>query len=191
MTDPPYGINHKSGGNNAGKWHKVRHHGHRIIGDAVPFDPSHLLALNVPCVMWGANFFADKLPGSGWLVWDKRRGIEGMEFNRSDSELAWISGKKTVVTFRHLWHGICRDSEVGKHLHPTQKPVALMKWCLDQLKVPEGATVLDPYCGSGPVGIACVQTGRNFIGIEIDPGYCDIARKRIADAVPLCAGGTK
>ena len=62
-----------------------------------------------------------------------------------------------------------------------------MRWCMDIAKIPSGATVLDPFCGSGTTGVACVQTGRNFIGIEIDPGYCEIARRRIADAVPLCA----
>ena len=57
-----------------------------------------------------------------------------------------------------------------------------MVWCLEVAGVPPDATVLDPYCGSGAVGVACVQTGRNFIGIEIDPHYADIARRRIAEA---------
>jgi DNA modification methylase len=66
--------------------------------------------------------------------------------------------------------------------HPTQKPVALMRWCLDKAKVPPGATVLDPFMGSGTTGVACVQTGRNFIGIEIDEEYFSIAERRIAEA---------
>ena len=69
--------------------------------------------------------------------------------------------------------------------HLTEKPVELLTGIMEI--VPPNSTVLDPFCGSGTTGVACVQTGRNFIGIELDPGYCDIARRRIADAVPLCA----
>jgi site-specific DNA-methyltransferase (adenine-specific) len=180
VTDPPYGISHKSGGGTGGKWHKVKHQGVTIAGDAEPFDPSPFINLGVPLIMWGANFYSDKLPGAGWLIWDKRPGIEDMEFNRSDAELAYFSGTKTVKTIRHLWHGICRDSEVGQHWHPTQKPVAVMQKCLEHVQNAE--TILDPFMGSGTTGVACVNLGRSFIGIEIDPGYFDIAVKRITDA---------
>lgn len=183
ITDPPYGISYKSGEARGGKWHKVRHEGVAILGDNKPFDPLPFLDLSVPCVFWGANFYSDKLPGSGWLVWDKRRGIEGMEFNRSDSEVAYISNQKTVKTFRHLWHGICRDSEIGKHLHPTQKPVALMVWCFEQLRIDMFTTVLDPFMGSCPTGVACINTDRKFIGIEKDPKYFKICIKRIEKAI--------
>jgi len=177
VSDCPYGINHKSGGGTGGKWDFVRHQGVTIQGDGVPFDPSPMVALGVPFILWGANFYSDKLPGCGWLVWDKRPGIEDMEFNRSDSELAAFSESKTVKTFRYLWHGICREAEVGQHLHPTQKPVALMEWCLGFL--PNAETIIDPYMGSCPTGVACVRTGRRFIGIEIERKYFDIAVKRI------------
>ena len=180
VSDPPYGINHKSGGGTNGKWHNVRHQGVTIRGDETPFDPAPLLALELPAILWGANFYSDKLPGGGWLVWDKRPGIEDMQFNRSDSELAYFSESKTVKTFRHLWHGLCRATEIGEHLHPTQKPVALMEWCLSFL--PNAETVLDPYCGSGTTGLACIKSGRRFIGIEIDPHYAAIAAKRLERA---------
>jgi DNA modification methylase len=88
-----------------------------------------------------------------------------------------------VQVFRCVWRGLCRHVEYDQRIeHPTQKPVAVMRWMLDLLEVPEGATVLDPYMGSGSTGVACMQTGRNFIGIEIDEGYCEIARRRIAEA---------
>lgn len=179
ISDPPYGIAHKSGGGTGGKWHKVKHQGVTIEGDSEPFDPSPMLRTGLPFVLWGANFFSENLPGSGWLIWDKRPGIEDMKFNRSDAELAALSGSKTVKTFRHLWHGICRDTEVGEHLHPTQKPVALMAWCMEQAKVPEGATVLDPYMGSGSTIIAAIRTGRKAIGIEKDPAHFKTACERI------------
>ena len=181
VTDPPYGIAHKSGGGTGGKWHNVRHQGVTIAGDAVPFDPSPLLSFGVPLILWGANFYSDKLPGSGWLIWDKRPGIEDMEFNRSDSELAYLSGSKTVKTIRYLWHGICRDGEVGEHYHPTQKPVAVMQRCIEML--PAAQHILDPFMGSGTTGVAAVKLGRRFTGIEIDPGYFDIACRRIEAAL--------
>lgn len=178
VTDPPYGIDYTTGQATRGKWNKVRHHGVRIENDDKPFDPAPLLAFKVPTILWGANFYSDKLPGAGWLVWDKRPGIEDMEWNRSDSELAFISTTKTVKTFRHLWHGLCRATEIGEHLHPTQKPVALMRWCIQQL--PKGCgTILDAYAGSGPLGIAALMEGRRAILIEKDPRYCDIIRRRV------------
>ena len=75
-----------------------------------------------------------------------------------------------------------KESESNeRRVHPTQKPVALMAALIGQYTQP-GATVLDPFMGSGTTGVACVQTGRNFIGIEIDPGYAEIARQRIEKA---------
>ena len=181
VTDPPYGIAHKSGGGTGGKWDRVRHQGVTIEGDAEPFDPSFLYSLDVPMILWGANFYSDKLPGAGWLIWDKRPGIEDMQFNRSDSELAYLSGSKTVKTIRYLWHGICRDGEVGEHFHPTQKPVAVMEKCLTF--VPKAKSILDPFMGAGSTGVAAVKLGRTFTGIEIEPRYFDIACKRISDAL--------
>jgi DNA modification methylase len=70
---------------------------------------------------------------------------------------------------------------VGDDRHPTQKPLRLMRWCIEQSRVPVGATILDPYMGSGSTGVAAVQMGRGFVGIEIDPRYFDIACRRIAD----------
>lgn len=179
VTDPPYGINHQSGGGTHGKWHFVRHQGVKIHGDTEPFDPS-LIVTDVPVICWGANFYSNRLPGGGWLVWDKREGIEDMQFNRSEAELAFCSELRTVKVFRHLWHGLCRASEVGEHYHPTQKPVVLMKWCLSMM--PAG-TVLDPYMGSGPVLIAAKSMGRRAIGIEIEERYCEIAARRLSQEV--------
>jgi site-specific DNA-methyltransferase (adenine-specific) len=180
VTDPPYGIAHKSGGCTGGKWHNVKHQGVTIAGDEVPFDPTPFVSLGVPVVLWGANFFSDRLPGGGWLIWDKRPGLEDMIFNRSDAELAYFSGSKTVKTIRHLWHGICRASEVGQHWHPTQKPVVVMEKCLGFL--PNAQTILDPFMGSGTTLVACQRMARNGIGIEIDPDYFDIACKRVEEA---------
>ena len=182
LGDPPYGIDYGSGGDSpGGKWNFVRHHGVRVRGDDVPFDPTFLLTLNVPMILWGANFYSEKLPPAGWLVWDKRPGIEDMKFGRGDAELAFFSGSRTVKTFRHLWHGLCRGSEVGRHLHPTQKPIELMQWCLGLL--PLEGVVLDPFVGSGPVLVAAKNLSRRAIGIEIEERYCEIAAERLSQEV--------
>ena len=187
VADPPYGVNAVVRGkcfgtSNAAKVNKYR----PIIDDDKPFDPRHMLGAAATVCIWGANHFSDLLPKAAcWLVWDKRDGCGSNPL--ADCELAWVNKDAPARLFHHRWMGMIRASERGKRVHPSQKPVELMKWVLDTLAVPVGATVVDPYCGSGPVGIACVQTGRNFIGIELDPGYCDIARRRIAEAVPLCA----
>lgn len=104
----------------------------------------------------------------------------------SGMELCIFARKPNAVFHRFfevpVWHG---SAERVKGF-PCPKPVWLMRELIDA-STDYGDTVLDPFCGSGTTGVACVQTGRNFIGIEIDPGYADIARRRIAEAVPLCA----
>lgn len=188
VTDPPYGMKWNAKGR-IGRPSSVATAGGvygrdwgAIEGDDKPFDPALLLSIGKPLVTWGANHYASRLPDSpGWLVWDKKRGgTAGRGFIGSDCELAWCSetGDCTAI-FCLYWDGFRRDCEVGEHFHPTQKPVALMSWCMDKAKVPEGATVLDPYMGSGTTGIACIRTGRKFIGIEIDAGHFETARARL------------
>jgi site-specific DNA-methyltransferase (adenine-specific) len=182
VTDPPYGMDYAPARslNKCKKWQSQKNFD-KVKGDAEPFDPAPILNLGKPTVTWGANHYGSRLPDSaGWLVWDKKRGGQiSKGFIGSDVELAWTNTRGTAKTYDYMWCGLCRDGEVGSHLHPTQKPIALMGWCMEMAKVPEGATVLDPYMGSGTTGIACIRTGRNFIGIEKDPEHFETARKRI------------
>jgi DNA modification methylase len=188
ITDPPYGMGWNAKGR-IGRPSSVKTSGGIygrdwgwIEGDDEPFDPAPLLDIGKPLVTWGANHYSPRLPAApGWLIWDKKRGGEaGKGFKGSDCELAWCSETgDTTAIYCLYWDGFRRDSEVGEHYHPTQKPVSLMAWCMEQAKVGEGATVLDPYMGSGTTGIACIRTGRNFIGIEKDPEHFETARKRI------------
>jgi site-specific DNA-methyltransferase (adenine-specific) len=76
-------------------------------------------------------------------------------------------------------------SKMRNH-HPTVKPIALMEYLCTLTKTPTGGTVLDPFMGSGTTGIACVNTGRGFIGIEMNPEYYEIAKKRIREAEDAC-----
>lgn len=188
ITDPPYGVNLNT--RNAARERGFRPYDKKaraldfdpVVGDQSKFDPSQLIGFPA-VILWGANNYADELPISHcWLSWDKKCG-KAADSDIGDCELAWTKGLpfKTVRAFRHMWAGFQRDSEVGeKHQHPTQKPVALMKWCLGFF--PRAETILDPYMGSGTTGVAAVQLGRRFIGIEVEPRYFDIACKRISEA---------
>jgi len=177
IADPPYGISYCHGARKGGV--KLGTDGEAIIGDDKPFDPRPWLGYPV-VVLWGANHYASRLPDSpAWLVWDKRDGV--CSNDQADCELAWTNLRSPARLKRHLWIGMLKDSEYDEQrVHPMQKPVVLMAWAMEKCRVPIGATVLDPYMGSGTIGIACLRTGRNFIGIEIDTRYYKLACDRIA-----------
>lgn len=173
LTDPPYGINLDTDYRSLNGSTKNYD---RVVGDDVPFDPSPFLC-SPKSILWGANHYAHMLPSSsGWLVWDKRAGKQNSNMF-SDAEMAWCSFKTPVRVFRHLW-GVNRDSERGFNVHPTQKPVALMRWVLEQFTKPD-QLVIDPFMGSGPVARACLETGRRYVGIEINESYCEVAANRL------------
>lgn len=173
ITDPPYGMNWDVNGSRYTKGGKVW--GSKITNDDKPFDPSPFLGFK-KVILFGYLHFADKLPKGSVLVWIKRNDGAFGSF-LSDTEFAWRKGGEGVYCFKDAKY----KSETPERYHPTQKPVSLMKWCIENY-TQEGDTVFDPFMGSGTTGVACVQTGRNFIGIEIDPTYYAIAEKRISDA---------
>lgn len=180
VTDPPYGISYSPAAGGRG-WAKKTFVGTDLVrGDDRPFDPSMLLAFPA-VILWGANHYADKLPAmDSWLVWDKRS--PGLVNDFADCEMAWTSIGGPARVIRHLWNGAFRASEKDvRRVHPTQKPVQVMAWCIEQLPL-DARTILDPFMGSGTTGVAAVKLGRRFIGIEIDEKYFDIACKRIEQA---------
>ena len=176
LTDPPYGIRVNT--DTSTRYGQKKFPGRDrppVIGDDAPFDPSDLLSFR-RLVLWGANNYADRLPpSSAWIVWDRLSG----DSNTADAEVAWTNLSGTVRMYRHLWNGLCRASEVGSHLHPTQKPVALMAWILNRWTKP-GDLILDPYMGSGPVARAAQLLNRRYIGIELVEDYCKAAVNRLA-----------
>lgn len=181
LTDPPYGIPLRTsyGAQQRGRKARARNYP-PLIGAGVPFDPAPILALDVPTILWGANHYADRLPpAAGWLVWDKRIPLRN---DAASCELAWTNCVKVARLFRHLWNGMLRASEKQEHYHPTQKPVALMRWCLRLPGVPTTGFVLDPYAGAAPVGVVCAQDSRDYLGLELEPQYVAIGRQRIAEA---------
>ncbi len=146
-----------------------------VVGDDKPFDPTFLLTLSEEQIIFGANYFASKLPdGKAWLAWDK--DVSG---NFSQIELAWTSFEGRLRLYRHMWSGLRREGsrkdELSKRIHPTQKPVGLFVQILQDF---EGNPVLDPFGGSGSTLIACEKLGRRCRMMEISEMYCDVIRER-------------
>jgi len=173
LTDPPYGMNYKPA-----SVHENTIAFDSVIGDAESFEPAFLLR-KWALILWGANYYASRLPDSGkWIAWDKRT-ISGMKVRSSEAEFAWTNCIPSPKIFRFMWAGAFRDGEGRNlHIHPTQKPVELMAWCIHLSGTPQ--TVLDPFMGSGTTLVAAKQLGRKAIGIEIEEKYCEIAVKRLA-----------
>ena len=168
ITDPPYGIGFAmqptTGQRRAGmkpkRW-----------DDEVATNIDALRLMGDIQVIWGGNYY--KLPPSrGWLSWFKPDAPPSM----ASFELAWTNMNRNARQFSQSISAT-NPERVG---HPTQKPIALMKWCIEQAGNPQ--TILDPFMGSGTTGVAAVQMGRQFIGIEREPEYFDIACKRLEDA---------
>lgn len=175
ITDPPYGLGDKWQGGAAdtkARW-KLNDGGANMGWDAeAPLDLVELLpGLAMDAIIWGGNYF-DLPPKRGWLLWDKIV----REFTSGHAELAWTTVDQPVRAFSYAHAQLASE---GK-LHPTQKPLPLMKWCLGFL--PSAQTILDPFMGSGTTGVAAVQLGRTFIGIERDERYFEIACERIDKA---------
>lgn len=181
VTDPPYGINLAGGFSGSGGFSDpIARRGYEGSWDKET--PTINLFVQILKsahwhIIWGGNYFTDKLPQSNfWLVWDKQNTMPTF----SDCELAWTSIKKNSVKRKIYMQNGCMSRE-RERFHPTQKPIEVMKWCIEQL--PDGCqTILDPFMGSGTTGVACAKMGRKFIGIEREQQYFDIACKRIEQA---------
>jgi len=177
IADPPYGIGESNKrALSRGNCKAAPINYGDFDWDNTPASPEEIaatIAAGKHCIIWGGNYF-HLPPVTGWLVWDK---INSGDF--ADCELAWTNLRIAVRQFRHMWNGMLRDSERKEpRVHPTQKPVALMKWCITKCKE-KPTVVVDPYMGSAPVGIACMDMGIHYIGIEKDKRNFDIACERI------------
>lgn len=168
ITDPPYGISFAA---QPTKWQRRAGMTSEEWDDKTVSEIEALLALGDKQCVWGGNYY--KLPPSrGWLSWFKPDAPPSM----ANFELAWTNQDRNARQFSQSI-GATNAERVG---HPTQKPLALMLWCVEQLGRP--MTIFDPFMGSGTTGVAAVKMGRKFIGIERDQRYFEIACKRIEEA---------
>ena len=169
ITDPPYGINTVQ---KSDRFKELNYD--LVINDDKTLDLSEVLRVSKNQIIFGGNFF--KLPISrGWIVWDKQGG-KTVDFG--DCELIWTSFDKPIRIIRHIWDGFRRDSDKKlKRVHPSQKPTGLIKVLIEKFSN-ENDVILDPFIGSGSTIFACQDMKRSCIGIEIDPKYCDLIKKR-------------
>jgi hypothetical protein len=189
--DPPYGIavvgNKRIGGDKPfkggkiGESHTVKAGIYEpVLGDDKPFDPSYILTLSKFCILWGANYYSDKLsPQKGWIVWDKK-GRDDWKDTFSDCELAWSNLETVTRIYRHVWLGMIQEGEREIRMHPTQKPVALYVKIIQELLKDKDGIILDCYSGSGPTLLASERLGRTCRAVELSPAYVAVALERWA-----------
>jgi len=184
VTDPPYGIKADStmarqSGQQYGKAAAKKSTYSATEWDEEPLSGELLelvLGFAQNIILWGGNYF-ELPPSSCWLIWDKENGSN----NFADCEMAWTNLPKATRLKRHMWNGMLRKGGEERFGHPTQKPIEVMTWCIEQL--PKYChTICDPFMGSGTTGVSCVKMGRSFIGIEREPEYFEIACRRIREA---------
>ncbi len=181
ITDPPYGIGVNTAWLSALHVQRGKpacHSDDSLVGD----DGSLNLSWVTNYERWLVFGFPyiSLIGATGWLVWDKWPGVTGGRLG-NPVEMASTNAWRGFRLSRVLWAGFYRAARERRYAHPTQKPELLLRECVLAVTQP-GSVVFDPFMGSGTTGVACVQTGRNFIGIEINEGYFKIAEHRIADA---------
>ena len=184
IVDPPYGIDvgkqRINSHRKTSKWKNPVKYEYKIFEDSEAPDSDYfaeLMRVSANQIIWGANYFTDKLPPSkGWVVWDKKAEIKE---HLSMCELAYSSFDKKCNKFEFLWAGF-KKAEQESRIHPTQKPVKLYDWLLANY-AKEGDRILDTHLGSGSSAIAAHYGGFEFVGMELDPDYYEAAVKRFQD----------
>lgn len=190
VTDPPYGIGYQHSGGGASpvsldmkrRGTLGKNANRPIHGDDVPFDPAPFARFQW-VLLWGADHFRDRLPQGGTLLaWDKSPAAAGPDDSFVDGEFAWTNVRCKRNVCRFLWKGIAcvkAGEENGRRYHPTQKPQGVCSWCLRTLALPADTLVIDPFMGSGSLGVACHRAGLRYLGVEIDPEHYATAKARL------------
>ena len=179
VTDPPYGIG-EARKNNAsrGKLAVAKDYGVSDWDDKpISKEVVDLLReISKWQIIFGGNYF-ELPPTKCWLIWDKENGANDF----ADGEMAWTNLDKAMRIKRYMWNGMLRANKEPRGDHPTQKPVGIMEWVISHLPN-DVQTIIDPFMGSGTTGVACMKMEKQFVGIERERKYFDIACKRIEDA---------
>lgn len=180
IVDPPYGGNDAIGLKNNNKQRKqaTKRKVYQVFDNIEPdqsyFDELKRVSKNQ--IIWGVNFYTSSGLNGGRIVWDKK----GTAFGRA--EMAYYSNSKSVSIFEYTWNGMIQENMKNKEqrIHPTQKPVALYTWLL-QNYAKEGDKILDTHVGSASSLIACEKMGFQYVGFELDKDYYEAASKRIKE----------
>lgn len=168
VSDPPYGVladggsaaTRRSGGNTGTG---------AMAWDIAPDGALLELIQRKPAMLWGGCHLSLP-PTFGYLVWDKQ--IDGLNFG--EVEYCWTNLRFAPRVFRYRAVGVD-----GGKVHPTQKPEALMLWCLSFLPK-KSVVIVDPFMGSGTTLVAAKRVGKKAIGIELSEAYCEVAAKRLS-----------
>jgi site-specific DNA-methyltransferase (adenine-specific) len=181
IVDPPYGIGEDGGTNHTrGKIAKSKTYKAKGWDKEPPSKEyfSELKRVSKNQIIWGANHFINRVPygSSCWVVWNKDNGATDF----ADCELAYTSFKTAVRMFTWKWQGMLQQDMKNKEvrIHPTQKPVKLYEWLLDNY-AKEGDRILDTHLGSGSIALACHNRGYSLDAYEIDEEYYNAAKERL------------
>ena len=180
VTDPPYGLGKRMGGTHLHhqQWplYQEQALGDGLIWDQkAPAEVAKMPAHFQHSIIWGGNYFSLP-PKRGWLIWDKQNRATPT----GHAELAWTDLEQPIRTFDWNNEGFLNRKEPTRKEHPTQKPIALMEWCLKF--VPEGV-IADPFAGSGSTLVAAKLLGRHAVGVELEERYCEVAARRLSQGV--------
>ena len=180
IVDPPYGIGEDGQKNHSrGKATKATKYTPKNWDSNAPTKEyfAELKRVSKNQIIWGANHFISRIPfdSSCWIVWDKDNTGDF-----ADCELAYTSFKTAVRKLKLRWNGMLQHDMKNKEtrIHPTQKPVKLYEWLLDNY-AKEGDKILDTHLGSGSIAIACHNRKFDLTACELDKEYYDAAMKRI------------
>jgi site-specific DNA-methyltransferase (adenine-specific) len=178
IVDPPYGIGfgnyNRTKADKAGKRHKQKN-----WDEAIPkkeyFEELRRVSKNQ--IVWGGNYFPPLWDNGckGFIFWYKGNPVP----NFADGELAWSSFNKVAKQFDYRYYGgLEGNTSASFKIHPTQKPVRLYEWLLDNY-AKEGDRILDTHLGSGSIALACHNRGYSLDAYEIDKEYYNAAKERL------------
>ena len=181
IVDPPYGIGENGDKNHSRcKLAKAKNYKSFAGGDKSIPDESYfkeLMRVSKNQIIWGGNYMINHLHNTScFIVWDKNNGSSDF----ADCELAWTNFKSAVRKYKFTWNGMLQENMKNKEvrIHPTQKPVKLYEWLLDNY-AKEGDKILDTHLGSGSIAIAAHNRKFELVACELDKEYFDNAIKRI------------
>jgi DNA modification methylase len=184
LTDPPYGIGEAAGKNKSRRSAALPKDYAVATWDNERIDDNLLslvLRAGRNCILFGGNYYTDILPQNQcWLIWDKENSGDF-----ADAEIAWTTLPGAIRLIRFMWNGMLQRIKQTRY-HPTQKPVEVMRWCIQQADIKlksKQNTIIDPFMGSGTTLRAAKDLGRKAIGIEREERYCEIAARRMAQSV--------